>query len=84
MPKETQRLAPELKSTKLSFSKTEPASDLKNGDFVTFQAPDGRTLSGKIRYIDPYSKEAWIFSEDRSIHDAGDSITIPLSKVTKK
>lgn len=55
--------------------------DFKYGDFVTFEAPDGRILNGKIRDVDPYSKEAWIFSEDRSIHDAGDSITIPFSKV---
>ncbi len=72
----TQKIPPSLR--------TRPTSDFTRGDFVTFQAPDGRILNGKIRDVDSYSKEAWIFSEDRSIHDAGDSITIPLSKVVKK
>lgn len=58
----------------------------KPGDFIEFITEGGKTVKGKVRDYDSYSKEVWIFPADRSVITKENmldptSLKAPLGKV---
>lgn len=57
--------------------------DLKPGDFVSFRAPDGHIVKGKVRDIDQAARQVWVFHRETDLYDSPEaaSTKVPFDQV---